>query len=543
MFIPTLKEVPSDAESVSHQLLLRGGFIRQNAAGIYSYLPLGYKVIKKIEQIIREEMDRIGAQELLMPAMQPAELWHESGRWDVYGPELMRLKDRHGRYFAMGATGEELVTSLVRDTLNTYKKLPMTLYQIQTKYRDEKRPRFGLLRGREFIMKDAYSFHADEKTLDDAYWAMYHAYRRIFDRCGLKYRAVLADSGAMGGKDTHEFQALADIGEDTIAYSDQSDYAANLEMAATGPVVHVPQKEAAPLEKDQGYQAEDQQQLVSASWFKTRTETVLVFTRADDEVNEVKVKNALGADLIEPIAKDQIPALSALSEETRVLADHGVATCTHAEVYDSVDDMTYKHVDMKRDFHVEAFEDLRFIKEGDPSPDGKGTIHFAKGIEVGQVFKLGTKYSEAMNALFLDDKGKSKPLIMGCYGIGVSRTLSAICEQYHDDKGMIWPKSLAPFAIHLITMNPKKEDQKNLSALIYKQLTDLGFDVLWDDRKERPGVKFADSELIGCPVQVVVGKKASDHIVEAGGRKEGHRELCTVSELNKTIETILDKEK
>jgi prolyl-tRNA synthetase len=546
MFIPTLKEVPADAESASHRLLLRGGFIRQNAAGIYSYLPLGYKVIKKIEQIIREEMDQTGAQELLMPAMQPAELWHESGRWDVYGPELMRLKDRHGRFFALGATGEELVTSLVRDTLNTYKKLPMAVYQIQTKYRDEKRPRFGLLRGREFIMKDAYSFHADEESLDKAYWKMFQAYKNVFDRCGLKYRAVLADSGAMGGKDTHEFQALAEIGEDTIAYSDQSDYAANLEMA---PVVSQsadkPRHAAKERISRKGRQPIPAGQELTVYGFKTRTETVLVLVQAEDEVNDVKVKNVLGSDLLEPIENAQLPNLFHHDDKVRILADQGIRTLTGAGFYNQADDTTYINVDPERDLQITRYHDLRFVKEGDPSPDGKGTIRFAKGIEVGQVFKLGTKYSEAMGALFLDDQGKSHPLIMGCYGIGVSRTLSAICEQYHDENGLMWPKALAPFQVHLITVNPKKQEQAQLSEKLYQELISHGLDVLWDDRKERPGVKFADSDLIGCPVQVVVGKGAGQNLVEAGSRQnpsEGRMELPE-SELLQTVDQLLDKAK
>ncbi|GGL43909.1 proline--tRNA ligase [Sporolactobacillus putidus] len=540
MFIPTLKEVPADAESASHQLLLRGGFIRQNAAGVYSYLPLGYKVIKKIEAIVREEMDRAGAQELLMPAMQPAELWHESGRWDVYGPELMRLKDRHGRFFALGATGEELITSLVRDTLNTYKKLPVTLYQIQTKYRDEKRPRFGLLRGREFIMKDAYSFHANAESLDEAYWAIFHAYCRIFDRCGLKYRAVLADSGAMGGKDTHEFQALAEIGEDTIAYSDSSDFAANLEMAEVMDQGKERAEDSLPLEKKAGRVSTDDSDWVKAEWFKARSETVLVFLRAGDEVNDVKVKNVLGTDMIEPLDPEQKPDAFHPEKGVRVLADNGIKGLTRGVLYSEKEDVTYIQIDPERDLNIENFFDLRFIKEGDPSPDGKGTIKFAKGIEIGQVFKLGTKYSETMNALFLDSEGKNQPLIMGCYGIGISRTLSAICEQYHDEDGLIWPKSLAPFAIHLITVNPKNEEQLSLSDKLYHDLQDKGFDVLWDDRKERPGVKFADSELIGCPVQVIVGKKAADHIVEVADRREKERVETGTDRLEQAITELLN---
>ncbi|WP_332237429.1 proline--tRNA ligase [Sporolactobacillus sp. KGMB 08714] len=541
MFIPTLKEVPADAESASHRLLLRGGFIRQNAAGVYSYLPLGYKVIKKIEAIVREEMDRAGAQELLMPAMQPAELWHESGRWDVYGPELMRLKDRHGRYFALGATGEELITSLVRDTLNSYKKLPVILYQIQTKYRDEKRPRFGLLRGREFIMKDAYSFHATEESLDEAYRLIFQAYCRVFDRCGLKYRAVLADSGAMGGKDTHEFQALAEIGEDTIAYSDRSDYAANLEMAQ---VVDREQKRAAgslPLERKAGRADVDDNDRIKAEWFKTRSATVLVFLRIGDEVNDVKVKNALGTDWIEPLDPPHKADALHPGASVKILADNGLKSLTRAVLYSEKEDCSYLHIDPERDLSIENFFDLRFIKEGDPSPDGKGTIKFAKGIEIGQVFKLGTKYSESMNALFLDSEGKNQPLIMGCYGIGISRTLSAVCEQYHDGDGLIWPQSLAPFTIHLITVNPKNGDQLSLSDKLYHDLQDKGFDVLWDDRKERAGVKFADSDLIGCPVQVIVGKKAADRIVEVAGRREKKRVETDTDGLEQAVSELLSE--
>lgn len=539
MFIPTMKETPADAESASHRLLLRGGFIRQNAAGVYSYLPLGYKVIKKIETIIREEMDRAGSQELLMPAMQPAELWHETGRWDVYGPELMRLKDRHGRYFALGATGEELITSLVRDFLNSYKKLPMNLYQIQTKYRDEKRPRFGLLRGREFIMKDAYTFHDSPESLDKSYWDMFNAYCRIFERCGLKFRAVLADSGAIGGKDTHEFQALAEIGEDTIAYSDSSDFAANLEMAAVLDTNTAEKGNALSLERAPGKQVVDEDTPIVAQAFKTRTETVVVFIKATDEMNDVKLKNILATDLIEPFEGDSLDLMH-LDEEIRVFADNGLKHLSQAVLYNKAEDITYVHVDPDRDLSIESYNDFRFIKEGDPSPDGKGTIKFARGIEIGQVFKLGTKYSEAMNATYLDADGKAKPLIMGCYGIGVSRTLSAICEQYHDEGGLIWPKSLAPFAIHLITVNPKNEDQYSLSEKLYQFFMEQGYDVLWDDRKERPGVKFADSELIGCPVQVIVGKKAADQIVELASRKNKERIETSVGALSTDVDELMN---
>ncbi|MFT8871331.1 MAG: proline--tRNA ligase [Sporolactobacillus sp.] len=540
MFIPTLKEVPADAESASHQLLLRAGFIRQNAAGIYSYLPLGYKVVKKIEAIIREEMERAGAQELLMPAMQPAELWHESGRWDVYGPELMRLKDRHGRDFAMGATGEELITSLVRDTLNTYKKLPVNLYQIQTKYRDEKRPRFGLLRGREFIMKDAYSFHADAESLDEAYQAMYRAYCNIFERCGLHFRAVLADSGAIGGKDTHEFQALAAIGEDTIAYSDASDYAANLEMAAVVDGGEPPSVTDASAEKQKGAGSAP---TISVSWWRTRTETVAVLLQAGDEANEAKIKNFLNADLIEMLQEVEDADPLHPVEGVRVLADNALKQETDGTFYSPLEDATYVHLSPARDLPIETFADFRFIKAGDPSPDGKGTICFAKGIEIGQIFKLGTKYSEAMHAYFLDENGKSKPLIMGCYGIGISRTLSAVCEQYHDEKGLIWPKSLAPFTVHLITMNTKQPAQMQLSEQIYQTLQEHGYDVLWDERSERAGVKFAESDLLGCPLQIVVGKRADEGWFEIGLRKDGTRNARPAAAVLQDTQRLLNEAK
>lgn len=544
MFIPTLKEVPADAESASHQLLLRAGFIRQNAAGVYSYLPLGYKVIKKIEAIIREELDRTGAQELLMPAMQPAELWHETGRWDVYGPELMRLKDRHGRFFALGATGEELITSLVRDELNSYKKLPMTLYQIQTKYRDEKRPRFGLLRGREFIMKDAYSFHATEEDLDREYHVIFDAYKRIFDRCGLKYRAVIADSGAMGGNDTHEFQALATIGEDTIAYSDRSDFAANLEMAEVIPSGQKPDGESLKLETRPGKQDAAEGGEIKAAWFKTRDDVVLVFLRGGDDINDVKVKNCLAADLIETLDDEEIKKyqenIFQPGDGIRVLADNGVKNILNGVFYNETKQTSYININPDRDLNIETYADLRFIKEGDPSPDGKGSIRFARGIEVGQVFKLGCKYSEAMNAVFLDQQGKSKPLIMGCYGIGVSRTLSAICEQYHDDRGLMWPQTLAPFAVHLITVNPKNDEQWTLSEHLYQSLRSKGWDVLWDDRKERPGVKFAESDLIGCPVRVTVGKRAAENYVEVTDRHTKEKADCHVGDLFRTVAELLN---
>lgn len=536
MLIPTMKETPSDAECVSHQLLLRAGFIRQNASGIYSYLPLGYRVLRKIEAIVREEMNRAGAVELLMPAIQPAELWHETGRWDVYGPELMRLKDRHGRDFALGATHEELITSLVRDELNSYKKLPMTLYQIQTKYRDERRPRFGLLRGREFIMKDAYSFHATAEGLDERYQMMYDAYTNVFTRCGLNFRPVIADSGAIGGKDTHEFMAFADVGEDTIAYSNESTYAANIEMASVLHVEARPNEASLPL--DEGTASTDSERLIKAKGFKADDQVVIVLYRNGDEINDVKVKNHFSALMAEELA--DIPAFSLAALEGQafvVLADNGVKNVVNGVIQNG-DTVVHFNVDGERDLTGVTFDDLRFIKEGDASPDGKGTVQFTRGIEIGQVFKLGTKYSEAMGATFLDENGRSQPMIMGCYGIGVSRTLSAVAEQHNDDRGLIWPVALAPFHLHIVPVNMKNEEQKMLAASLYEKFS-ASYDVLLDDRDERPGVKFAEAELIGCPVRITVGKRASEGVVEVSLRKTNEKQEMTLDEVEAFLKAEL----
>ena len=536
ILIPTMKETPSDAECVSHQLLLRAGFIRQNASGIYSYLPLGYRVLRKIEAIVREEMNRAGAVELLMPAIQPAELWHETGRWDVYGPELMRLKDRHGREFALGATHEEIITSLVRDELNSYKKLPMTLYQIQTKYRDERRPRFGLLRGREFIMKDAYSFHATSEGLDDRYQIMYDAYTNVFTRCGLNFRPVIADSGAIGGKDTHEFMAFADVGEDTIAYSDGSTYAANIEMAAVHHVEARPDEESLPL--DEGTPSTDSSRAIQLKGYKVDDQLVIVLVTNGDEINDIKVKNHFNASMVEDL--DTMPSFSLTNLEGQdfvVLADNGVKNSVNGVIRNG-ETVVHFNVDAERDLTAVTFDDLRFIKEGDPSPDGNGKIHFTRGIEIGQVFKLGTKYSEAMGATFLDENGRSQPMIMGCYGIGVSRTLSAVAEQFNDDRGLVWPVALAPFHLHIVPVNMKNEEQKTLAASLYEKFG-AAYDVLLDDRDERPGVKFAEAELIGCPVRITVGKRAAEGIVEVSLRKNNDKEEVAVEDLDNFLKAAL----
>ncbi|WP_273850398.1 proline--tRNA ligase [Guptibacillus spartinae] len=529
-FNPTLRDNPADAEIKSHQLLVRAGFMRQNASGIYSYLPLGKKVLMKIEEVIRKELDGVGAQELLMPAIQPAELWQETGRWDVYGPELMRLKDRHGRPFALGATHEELITSLVRDELKSYKQLPVTLYQIQTKYRDERRPRFGLLRGREFIMKDAYSFHSSDEQLDEAYQTMHSAYSRIFTTLGLNFRPVVADSGAMGGKDTEEFMALSSVGEDTIAYSDSSDYAANIEMAEVHVTYEKSDEAEAPLAEGKGEASADRQ--IHATLLKVQEETILVLVRGDHELNDIKVKNLFGTDLVEVINEE----VDVKTFGGKMMADHAVRSIVNGSLTGK---HAYQNVNPDRDLNIERYEDLRFIQEGDPSPDGNGSIVFAEGIEIGQVFKLGTKYSETMGATYLDEGGKAKPMIMGCYGIGVSRTLAAIAEQNADDNGLRWPLAVTPFHVHLITINVKDDEQTALSDRLYDSLRDQRYDVLYDDRKERAGVKFKDADLIGLPIRVIVGKKANEEIVEVKRRDTGESMEVSMNDLNETIQQLL----
>ncbi|AKL84426.1 ProS [Bacillus atrophaeus UCMB-5137] len=554
--IPTLREVPADADAKSHQLLLRAGFIRQNTSGVYSYMPLAYKVIKNIQTIVREELEKINAVEMLMPALQQAETWQESGRWYTYGPELMRLKDRHGREFALGATHEEVVTSLVRDEVKSYKRLPLTLYQIQSKFRDEKRPRFGLLRGREFIMKDAYSFHASEESLDETYENMYGAYTNIFARCELNVRPVIADSGAMGGKDTHEFMALSEIGEDTIAYSDESTYAANIEMAevinrdassSEEPKglekVHTPDVKT--IEELSGFLDISPEACIKSVLCKADDRFVLVLVRGDHEVNDIKVKNLLQAEVVELASREEVvqqlgtePGFVGpveVSKEVEVYADLAVKAMVNAVAGANEQDYHYKNVNVVRDAAIKEYADLRFIQEGDPSPDGKGTIRFAEGIEVGQVFKLGTRYSEAMNATYLDENGRSQPMLMGCYGIGISRTLSAIAEQHHDEKGLIWPKSVAPYDLHILALNMKNDAQKELAEKLYETFKTEGYDVLFDDRAERAGVKFADSDLIGLPIRITVGKRADEGIVEVKIRKTGESSEVSIEELSDFI--------
>lgn len=541
-FIPTMREIPTDADIASHQLLLRAGYIRQHMSGVYSFLPLSKKVLRKIENIIREEMESIDAVEVLLPTLQQSELWEETGRWQAYGPELFRIKDRHDRQMALGPTHEEVITSLVRDEVKSYKKLPLTLYQIQTKFRDEKRPRFGLLRGREFIMKDAYSFHSTEESLQEKYNEMKQAYSNIFSRLGLNFRAVIADGGTIGGKDTHEFMALSEIGEDTIAYSDSSQYAANIEMAE----VHIdyvkPTETLKELEKvetpNQHTIAEvaeflnvEPSKLIKTLIFKIEDELIVVLSRGDHDINEIKLKNAMNAPdavlaseaEIEKMLSCKVGSIGPvkLPLDLKVYADHAVKEMVNGVCGANEDGFHLRNANPERDFAIDRYLDLRFIKEGDPSPDGNGTIRFAKGIELGHIFKLGNTYSEAMKATYLDENGVAQPFLMGCYGIGVSRILAAIADQYNDANGLKWPKELSPFDIHLITINMKDEVQTKLSDELYHLLKSYRYDILHDDRDERAGVKFTDADLIGLPIRITIGKKAQDGIVEVKFRETG----------------------
>lgn len=563
LLIPTLKEVPSDAEAISHQLMLRGGYIKQITAGMYAYLPLAYRVLRNIETIIREEMENIDAAEMLVPSALPAELWQQTGRYETYGPNLFKFKDRHDRDFILGPTHEETFTTIVRDAIKTYKKLPITLYQIQTKYRDENRPRFGLLRGREFIMKDAYSFHAEEESLDKTFRDMDSAYTNVFNRVGLNFRSIIGDAGAMGGNNSKEFMAIAPIGEDTVVYSDESDYAANLEMAQnkrTMPKSHETlgelQKVATPGAKTIDEVAEflgsSADREIKTLLFIADEKPVVVLMHGNDEVNEVKLKNYLSCDFLRPAEEDEARKyLGAgfgslgpvgVSEEIEILADLDVENMANASVGANEDGFHYLNANLGRDFSVTHFADLRTVQEGEISPDGKGNLKFTRGIEIGHIFKLGTRYSKDLDAVVLDENGRQLPIIMGCYGIGVSRLLSAIVEQHSDENGIVWPRSIAPFDVHVIPVNVKKEEQVELSEKVTELLENAGYKVLVDDRKERPGVKFADSDLIGIPARITVGKKATDGIVEIKLRRTGETLEVKLDELLNSLQILLKEE-
>jgi prolyl-tRNA synthetase len=552
LFAPTLREVPSEAEATSHQWMLRAGMIRQLASGVYTYLPLGRKVLQKVEQIVREEMNRAGAQEILMPSITPLDLFKQSGRYDVYGPLLMKFKDRHDREFALGPTHEEVVTSLIRDEIRSYKKLPINVYQIQTKFRDEYRPRFGLLRGREFLMKDAYSFDIDREGLDQSYQAMYDAYQRIFTRCGLDFRAVEADSGAIGGKGTHEFMVLASIGEDTIAYCTSCNYAANIEMAEVVKSTDAATSKEIKLEKELINTGDNKSAQQVAEFLKVNSSDVLktmiyhvdnqvvaILIRGDDEVNEAKVKNFLNGQVVELVSADQVKELTGtaigsvgpIGLRLKVIADEGVRGAQNVVIGANQENYHYIHVSEGVDFEVSEFADLRNIKEGDACPRCGGKIDFTRGTEVGHVFKLGTKYSSQFGARYLDEQGREQDMVMGCYGIGVSRTVAAAIEQNHDENGIIWPVPLAPFDVHIIPVNTKEESQVEIAESLYRQLQEAGLDPLMDDRAERAGVKFKDSDVIGIPLRIVIGSKAAEGIVELKVRKTGESKEVAVSDI------------
>lgn len=543
LLIPTMREDPAEAETVSHRLMLRAGLIRKVAAGIYTYLPLGLRVIRKVEQIIREEMNRAGAQEVLMPMASPAELWKETGRWDFYGKELLRFKDRHERDFCLGPTHEEVITDLFRREVNSYRQLPQSFYQIQTKFRDEIRPRFGLMRGREFLMKDAYSFDRDEAGARLNYQKMYDAYHRIFTRCGLTFRAVEADTGLIGGTSSHEFMVLADTGEETIVYSDQGTFAANVERAevlapekpesdALGELKAVSTPNCRTIEEVTAFLNVPAHRLVKTLLYSTGKETVAVLVRGDHAANEIKLKKLLGVSEIELAGPATVETVTGAPvgfagpiglKGIRIFADYAIPALRNVVVGGNRLDTHYVNANWGRDFSADAVLDLRNAQAGDPSPRKDGTLKVTKGIEVGHVFMLGTKYSEAMKATFLDPQGKECLAVMGCYGIGVGRTAASSIEQNHDERGIIWPYPIAPFQVHLIPVS-QSDKTAQATAALYENLLAAGFEVLWDDREERAGVKFNDADLIGAPFQVIVGDKGlADGVVEIKIRKTGEK--------------------
>ncbi|MEL4429126.1 MULTISPECIES: proline--tRNA ligase [Shewanella] len=547
--LSTQKETPANAEVISHQLMLRAGMIRRNASGLYSYLPTGLRVLRKVEAIVREEMNKAGAIEILMPMVQPADLWVETGRWDKFGPELLRFKDRHNRDFVLGPTHEEVITDLIRKEVSSYKQLPLNLYQIQTKFRDEVRPRFGVMRSREFLMKDAYSFHLDVDTMNETYEAMYQAYSNILSRMGLAFRPVLADTGSIGGSMSHEFHVLAQSGEDLIAYSTGSDYAANIEKAespmpteARGAATEALRLVDTPNAKTIAELVEqfglDITKTVKTLIVKGATEEaplVALIVRGDHELNEIKADKL---DLVasplefapEALIRDAIGAgpgsLGPVGLNMPIIIDHSVSVMSDFAAGANLDDKHYFGINWERDLPLAQAADIRNVVEGEPTPDGLGTYAMARGIEVGHIFQLGTNYSKSMNATVLDENGKSQVLLMGCYGVGVSRIVAAAIEQNFDDRGIVWPEAIAPFSVGILPMNMHKSHRvTDIAEQLYKDLSAAGIDVLLDDRKERPGVMFADMELIGIPHTVVIGDRNIDAgVFEYKNRRTGEKQ-------------------
>ena len=541
LYAPTLRETPAEAEVASHQLMLRAGMIRKAAGGVYSYLPLAWRCLRKIEQIVREEMDAKGGQEIAMPIVQPAEIWQQTGRWNVYGDEMFRLKDRHQRDFCLGPTHEEMVTTLVKADVRSYRQLPLLVYQIQNKYRDEIRPRFGLMRGREFIMKDLYSFDRDSAGLEVSYQKMYDAYCRIFSRCGLEYRPVEADPGAIGGSGTHEFMVIADSGEAAIAYCESCDYAANVEKAELQAEAKMnelprmievkPTPGAKTIQEVAQFLAVEPKRLIKSLAFISEKGPVLALLRGDHELNEIKLANHLDVLQLQMADEDAMGKLFGSEagfvgpvgiKGVRIVADLSVMGMINAICGANRKDQHYVNVEPMRDFKPDAVIDLRMIQEGDPCPRCDSRVKTARGIEVGQVFKLHTKYSKALEATFLDEDGQEKLMVMGCYGVGVSRTMAAAIEQHHDENGIIWPASIAPYPLVIVPINTKDEAQMNLCSRIYTELQQYGLEPVWDDRDERSGVKFKDADLIGYPLRITVGPKAiKEDCVEVKVRRTG----------------------
>jgi prolyl-tRNA synthetase len=563
MFIPTLREVPAETEIASHQLMLRAGLIRKLASGVYTYLPLGYRTFRKVEQIIREEMDRAGAQELIMSAMLPAEYYRASGRWEVFGPEMFRLKDRHGRDFCLGPTHEETFTETVKNETRSYRSLPLNLYQIQTKYRDERRPRFGVMRAREFVMKDAYSFDRDEEGLDVSYKKMYEAYCRIFDRCGLEYMVVDADTGAMGGSGSQEFMVKSEIGEAVIAFCEACGYAANEEKAECIPDTGrfekgSPDEAELPMEKAVTPDVKTIEELMNffncspekfakTLIYKADNKIVAAMVRGDREINETKLQNHLGclelnmadAEVVTSVTGADVGFAGPIGLKVELVVDPEVAQMKNFVVGANETGFHFKNVNINRDFKATSVKDIRNIVEGDKCPKCGAGVKITRGIEVGHIFKLGTKYSKALNCVYLDENGKEQPMVMGSYGIGLDRTMAAIIEQNHDENGIIWPISVAPYHVIIVPVNPTEEVQMKIAEDTYAKLQSAGVQVIFDDRNERPGVKFKDADLIGIPIRITVGRKAGEGIVEYKLRKSKEVREITVDEAVTEVEKEL----
>ena len=565
LYAPTLREMPSDADVISQQYMLRAGFIRKMSSGLYSFLPLAWRSIRKIEGIVREELDAAGAQEIMMPIIQPAEIWKESGRWNAYGAEMIRLHDRHDNEYCLGPTHEEMITTLVKNEINSYRQLPVNLYQIQNKYRDERRPRYGLMRSREFIMKDAYSFDADEAGLDIQYKLMYDAYSNIFARCALTCKPVEADSGAIGGSNTHEFMAIAEAGEADIIHCTKCDYAANIEIGKPGIMKQTEEalKELEVVETPHANTIDAVAEMLSLPLEKTikavvfaiEDKVILAIVRGDHEVNEVAVQHAVDGNVEPEMATPEqlvrvgltagfiSPVGLKQSEEFAIVVDESVMETFNVCGGANKPDAHYININPKRDFNVENIivAPIRLITDEDVCPTCGGELAKSKGIEVGQVFKLGTKYSEALGATFLDQNGRPNPMVMGCYGIGVSRTLAAAIEQYHDENGIIWPRSIAPFEVVIVPINAKDEALMETSTTIYNELKSAGVDVLLDDRKDRAGVKFKDADLIGYPLRITVSKNTLEsNEVELKVRKNGEAINTPIADVKAKVEELLE---